>query len=102
MKADAVAADVITKEEIYTPDIACMMWLIFGGRARKLGYTLPAWVKKEECRTIKYDWSLVLPGTGRRMRRKQKVAFTEGPQTGAPAAATGAQGAAGDTTTKTA
>lgn len=66
------ASNAITREEVYTPEVACMMWLIFGERVKKLGYGLPPWVSKEECAAVKYDWSkLMLP---RRLRVKQKQA----------------------------
>ena len=71
VKKEDLAAGVVTKEEVYTPDIACMMWLVFGARARKLGYTLPPWIKREECRTMRYDWSLVLPGRIAQRRKKE-------------------------------
>lgn len=69
--AKDIGAAVITKEEVYTPEIACMMWMIFGGRAKKLGYTLPKWVTKEECRTVKYDWGQLLPPRMARVKRRQ-------------------------------
>lgn len=77
---EALAAELVTKEEVYTPEIACMMWLIFGKRARKLGYALPPWIKREECRTVRYDWSLVLPGQVVRRRKQELGGGTGGAQ----------------------
>ncbi len=72
----AVDAEVITKEEVYTPEVACMMWHIFGGRARKLGYSLPPWITKAQCRTAKYDWgrSLLAPKVVRAKQRQLAAA----------------------------
>lgn len=43
----------ITKEEVYTPAVACEMWSIFGSGASEMGYGLPAWVAPDRCRPRK-------------------------------------------------